>query len=744
MSQFSIPQQVRELRSGLEFKTYRLLERIGSGGQGEVWSGVDRPNNRIVAIKFAESLGDDKQEIDERMFARQAKQLAALRHPYVLPMLDYALEGRMRYLATPYIAGGSLAEIIRGHPLPFHDSLQYVDKIAAALAYLHRNGVVHRDLKPGNVLIDLRRNIYLADFGLARIIGNATQVLHTGRGTPSYSPPEQHNFGEASAASDIFSFGILLYEIFTGTLPWQGEKTLGMQQLFSKEQLPDPRQVNPELPSGLIKLLRQMTAASPASRPDSIEEIVDKLHRLFGIPAIPMASEADWNKDAFENIGAQELLTSNLIRWGAVDGTKTLTLTKFALVDAGKNASSNEELHSDEQRFLLQASLLYGYNDAVWWQRIRDSRERLAAATELVNMESGVVSARIIQHLVDDNEISELRASVTTAQAAPLLRASARLNDRVLRQQFLSRMRRLLPRQERWQPIVMDHETDTLLATLSLDSTPTGVEAAMLAGHLKSETALHEILRVPNERLRTRALMNCLQSAVSLPASLPFGTRLQILAEWTLWRLFLQPLDILRAYGAAILGALLAFGLHTYLSYRLPNFLDSLRLTTALEHGVFAGFLVGLGLLVPRLVTERLPNQPTLPRLASGSLAGAIILTIAISLYDILLLRQYGLLEFENLPQLQLIALGSLFIATGQAVAGCLKNKLGKALTAASLAFVGMGISWWGHVSLPGVPPLPILFYEYTWPTSQVLISIIISSALLAIPASLPDLSPNN
>lgn len=741
MTPFSIPQQLRELRSGLEFKDYRLLERIGSGGQGEVWSGVDRVRNRIVAVKFAESLGDDKQEIDERIFARQAKQLATLRHPYILPMLDYALEGRMRILVTPYIAGGSLAEVIRGNPLPFHESMQYVDKIAAALAYLHRNGVVHRDLKPGNVLIDLRRNIYLADFGLARIIGNATQVLHTGRGTPSYSPPEQHNFGEATYASDMFSFGILLYEIFTGSLPWRGEKTLGMQQLYSKEQLPDPRQVNPDLPPGLVKLLRQMTSPSPASRPVSIPDVMEKLHKLFNLPTLPLASETDWNADDFENIGAQELLSSNLIRWGAADGTKTLTLTKFALVDAGKNV--DDPLQTDEQRFLLQASLLYGYNDQVWWQRIRDSRERLAAATELIGMESGIVSARIIQHLVDDDEISELRASITVAQAAPLLRASARLNDRVLRQQFLARMRRLLPRQEAWQIAAIDSETDTLLAGMAIDSNPTGVEAALLAGHLKSQTALAEILRVPNERLRTRALMNFLQAASSLPANLPLFTRLQILAEWVLWQVFSNPPDILRAYAAAALGVSLAFGLHTYLAYRLPDFLDSLRLTTTIEHGLFAGLLMGLGLLVPRLATERLPNQRVLPRLVAGSLTGMGLLTIAIVLYDIVMLRQYDLLELGNIGRTGMVIAGSLLVAFGQGLAGLMGSNLARALSATLFALAGLGLSWWGHITLPGAP-LPILFYEYTWPASQVLISMFISSALLAIPASLPGLSPKN
>ncbi len=741
MAFLNLPQHLREFKTGTEFKNYRLLEKIGSGGQGDVWSAVDRDHNRIVAIKFAESLADDKQEIDERIFIRQVAQLAALHHPYILPMLDYGMEGRMRYLTTPYIAGGSLAEIIRGTPLPFNEALTYAAKIASALEYLHKKGIVHRDLKPGNVLIDLRRNIYLADFGLARVIGNSTQVLHTGRGTPSYSPPEQHTLGDASYASDIFSFGILLYEIFTGTLPWHGEKSLGMQQLYSKEQLPDPRAIISDLPVGFIKILRQFTAANPDKRPKSLNEEMQKIFGLFNKPAIKLLKEEDWQSVSFENINAKELLSSNLIRYGSPDGTMTLTLTKFALVDAGQYSSDETQpIPPNSQRFMLQAALSYGYNDHIWWRRVIKPQERLKLAVELINVDSGSMSARIVQHLVADQGIAALEEPLTTDQIIPLLHAAVRLNDRVLRQELLALIRKLTPTQHNWQPLALDEQTDILLAQLAKDDSDAGVEAAYLIGHLRSEKALFEILKIKDEAQRLPIILNCMQTAGVLPKSISLNTRVQISGEWALRQLFANPIQILQAYLISSFGAFLAVSLHTYFHYRLPTFLDALRITTSIEHGLFAGLLLGLGLTFSMLATERLSRSAKTLRFLAGSILGGTFIAIALVLYDIVMLKRYEMLSFQAIPTGSVLMLGTFALAGGHSLAGFLKNKILKTSLAFLINYLSIYATWTAYTTLI-TAPYPIFFYDVTWPIHQTILSMLITSLGLSLPLAFTNLS---
>src|SRR6185369_5019458 len=131
------------------------------------------------------------------------------------------------------------------------------------LDYLHAQGVIHRDLKSENILLDLRYNCYLADFGLARMVSTSTLAFHTGHGTPPYASPEQIQSRALTAKSDIFSFGVLMYEMFTSQLPWNGKKQLGMEQLTSNQELPDPREFNNKLPPLLADVLRRITSADP-------------------------------------------------------------------------------------------------------------------------------------------------------------------------------------------------------------------------------------------------------------------------------------------------------------------------------------------------------------------------------------------------------------------------------------------------------------------------------------------------
>ena len=363
---------LKDLIPKSRFLNYELLEQIGAGGEGVVWSGMDLEHNRIVAIKLNELTEFGEQNMKDRMFDKQVEKLLSLRHPHILPIYDYGLTKNIHYLVSPYVPGGSLRELLMVRELAFQDALNFAAEIASGLDFLHGENILHRDLKPSNILLDFGRNSYISDFGLARFISDTTQAVHTGRGTPPYAPPEQLATKAMTKQSDIFSFGVLLFEMFTRHLPWDGEKILGIQQLYSKEELPDPCKINPQLPPDLTKVLRRMTDANPASRPESAGEALRELCLVFGLEPPPLRSDQFAGESENREIDARELLKRSLIRWESHGDTVVLNLTDFALVEIEHKKLEPVVAPMDAQRYFLHSALVFGLDDDYWWSKVKD------------------------------------------------------------------------------------------------------------------------------------------------------------------------------------------------------------------------------------------------------------------------------------------------------------------------------------------------------------------------------------
>ncbi len=273
---------------------YYLLSMLGKGGMGEVWLAEDPLLRRQVAIKRLVPHHSDDQQYIQR-FEREARAAAALHHPHILPLHDYGQQrlsdGRLAaYIVMSYVANGSLEERLasvedEGHLLPSEEALAYLTQAAQAIDYAHEQGVLHRDIKPGNMLLREDRTLLLADFGLARLADDEDNKLtQTGMpiGTPRYMAPEQAR-GEAIAASDIYSLAILAYRCFTGHHPFNADTTYALIIQQVTAQPPAPHQFNSALSPTFEEALLRGLAKDPAQRPSTAREFIWQLRQGLAV-----------------------------------------------------------------------------------------------------------------------------------------------------------------------------------------------------------------------------------------------------------------------------------------------------------------------------------------------------------------------------------------------------------------------------------------------------------------------------
>ncbi|MEO1528294.1 MAG: WD40 repeat domain-containing serine/threonine protein kinase [Planctomycetota bacterium] len=257
---------------------FALIDRIGHGAFGVVYRARDKELDREVAVKVPR-FGNFDSASEATRFLKEARNAARLRHPRIVRVYDFG-NADLPFIVSEFIEGNTLQEYVGANRLSFLEIANVLINVADALHYAHSQGIVHRDVKPSNILMDTSRQPYVADFGLALDVDGTVTVTRDGEliGTPVYMAPEQVNLEEADARSDVYGLGAVMYRTLTDALPFQGSQRMVLDQVLNEDPKP-PRRINELIPADLETITLRAMAKEPEHRFDSAKDFADELRR---------------------------------------------------------------------------------------------------------------------------------------------------------------------------------------------------------------------------------------------------------------------------------------------------------------------------------------------------------------------------------------------------------------------------------------------------------------------------------
>ena len=292
---------------------YRIMRKLGAGGMADVYLAEDQELGRRVAIKILNGRHANDDQFIER-FRREAKNAAALNHPNIVSIYDRGEAEDTYYIAMEFLDGRTLKELIVGRgAAPLNVAIEYARQILSALRFAHRHGIVHRDIKPHNVLVDGEGRVKVTDFGIAR--AGTSQMTETGSivGTAQYLSPEQARGGEIDPRSDLYSLGVVLYELLTGKTPFEGETPVEIAMKHLSNPPTPPSKLRPDVPPALDKVVLRALAKNPDDRYQSAEEMEGDLDRVARGAPVAAATSATRVLPAAAAVAAADATAATMI-----------------------------------------------------------------------------------------------------------------------------------------------------------------------------------------------------------------------------------------------------------------------------------------------------------------------------------------------------------------------------------------------------------------------------------------------
>ncbi|MCT6847359.1 MAG: Stk1 family PASTA domain-containing Ser/Thr kinase, partial [Lactobacillus helsingborgensis] len=316
---------------------YRIIDTLGEGGMANVYLAEDIILQRKVAVKILR-LDLQKEPQTLARFQREALATSELSHPNIVMVLDVGTDHGLPYMVMEYVDGPDLKEYIRANsPLNLGNIIKIMDQILSAMSLAHKHNVIHRDLKPQNILMDKHGNIKIADFGIAVALNqNSVTQTNSAIGSVHYMSPEQTRGGLVTKQSDIYSLGIILYELITGNVPFNGDSAVSIALKHAQEPIPSIRKQDPNIPQPLENVVLKATAKDPRDRYNSAKEMKDDLDTSLE----PGRANEPVFKPTHGNNDDETIILPNFKPNRVVEKTDAENRTQDKTADYHKNRSS--------------------------------------------------------------------------------------------------------------------------------------------------------------------------------------------------------------------------------------------------------------------------------------------------------------------------------------------------------------------------------------------------------------------
>lgn len=298
---------------GMKFGNFEIQAKLGSGGMGNVFKALDLDFNRMVALKIAEP-ADLLAKEDILRFETEAQSMKQLDHQNITPVFGYGQIGSRQYISMKFVEGYTLAHYLKKNKLTFPQIVIFAKQICRGLRYAHQHGIIHRDVKPENILCEGTERLYLSDFGISFSAGEE-RLTNPGMamGTPEYMSPEQCQGETITNQTDIYSFGIILYEMITGKVPFSGDKPLAIAWKHVNEQVADPNKSRIRIPEKLIEIISKSLQKDRALRYVSFEALLKDLDEV-SFDAFDK-SQLLWNKYKKKTTSAMAITPGQKSKW---------------------------------------------------------------------------------------------------------------------------------------------------------------------------------------------------------------------------------------------------------------------------------------------------------------------------------------------------------------------------------------------------------------------------------------------